>query len=167
MKLYELAADYENFISAVESGEIPEEAIVDTLESIDSAIEDKADNIACLLKNMAADIEAIKTEENKLYKRRKAKEKMLERIKIYLSDTLQRLGKTDIETARNKISFIKSEVVETQNETAFIEWAMREHDEYITYGKPTVNKTAVKNALKSGVEVNGAYMKTKQNIQIN
>ena len=46
MTLYEIATDYKNFIEAVENGEIPEEAITDTLESIQSLLEDKADNIA-------------------------------------------------------------------------------------------------------------------------
>ena len=63
MKLYELTNDYLALLDAIDNDEIPEEAIADTLESITACIEDKADSIACLLKNLDADIVAIKAEE--------------------------------------------------------------------------------------------------------
>lgn len=166
MKLYELAADYEAFIAAVEAGEIPEEAVVDTLESIESSIEEKADNIACILKNLAAEKDAIKAEEDKLAERRKTKEKKFEKLKTYLSDMLLKCGKTQIETPRNKITFRVSEMVVLENESAFVEWAAREHDEYLKYGDPTINRTEIKNALKNGTEIAGAHLEKRQNIQL-
>lgn len=166
MKLYELAENYENFIAAVESGEIPEDALIDTLEAIESAIEDKVDNIACLLKNLTAEAVAIKAEKDNLEERIKAKEKERDRIKAYLSDMLLKCGKTKIETPRNKITFRKSEVVVVEDEAAFMDWAEREHDEYLTYKDPTINKTAIKKALASGTEIVGAHIESKQNIQI-
>lgn len=166
MKLYELAADYEQFMRDVEDGLIPIDALADTLESIDSAIEDKADNIACLLKNLAAEVAAIKAEEDKLAERRKSKEKEHERIKTYLSDMLLKVGKTQIETARNKITFRKSEIVVLDDESAFVEWASRGRDEYLTYKTPSVNKPEIKKAIASGIEVDGAHIEERQNIQI-
>ena len=166
MHLYEIAADYKNFIEAVENGDIPEEAIADTLESITALLEDKADNIACMIKNMAAECEAIKAEEGKLAERRKVKERLIERSKIYLSETLQNSGIDKVETARNKITFRKSEGVQIADEKGFIEWALKNNDEYLTYKDPTINKTAIKKAIASGIEVNGASVESKMNIQI-
>ena len=165
MRLYEIAEAYRNFIEAVENGDIPEEAIADTLESITSVLEDKADNIACLIKNMSAEAEAIKAEEAKLAERRKAKEKQVDRLKEYLSNTLLASGYTKLETARNKITFRKSESVAVADEAAFIEWAISNEDTYLTYKSPVINKTAIKDALKNGIELNGAYIETKQNLQ--
>ena len=166
MKLYEIATEYQNFLEAIENGEIPEEAIADTLESITSILEDKADNIACLIKNMSAEAEAIKAEEAKLAERRKAKEKQVDRLKEYLSDTLLRSGYTKLETARNKITFRKSESVAVDDEAEFIKWAMGNEDAYLTYKDPTINKTAVKDALKNGTILNGVHIESKQNLQI-
>ena len=167
MKLYELKAVYENFLEAIEAGEIPEEAIADTLESIEADIEEKADSIACLLKGLDADIAAIKAEEDRLEQRRKSKEKTKESIKEYLSSTLLAMGKTQIETARNKISFRKTPPkVVFDDEKSFIEWAILNDDSLLTYGKPTVNKTAIKEAIESGKEINGAKIVVGQNIQI-
>lgn len=167
MKLYELASEYEAFLSAIESGDIPEEAIADTLESIESEIEVKADNVACLLKGIDAEVEAIKAEETRLAERRKAKEKRRERIKEYLATTLIAMGKTEVETARNRISFRKSEKTLIEDKNAFIEWASRNNDSLLTYSKPTISLTAVKEAIIGGAELPGASIEICQNIQIN
>ena len=98
MKLYEIAADYRELLEAIEAGEIPEEAIADTLESITSVLEDKVDNIACFIKNLTAEVDAIKAEEQKLAKRRKTKERQIARVTDYLANTLLASGYTKVET---------------------------------------------------------------------
>lgn len=164
MKLYEIANDYLALMQAIDDEEIPEEAIADTLEAITGEIEVKADNIACLLKNIDADVKAIKEEEKRLAERRKAKEKAHERLKQYLSDVLQRTGINKIETARNNISFRKSESVEVDE--SFVTWALEYRDDLIKFGEPTADKTAIKKALKDGAEIVGAQLVVNQNIQI-
>ena len=167
MKLYEIAADYENLMLAIENGDIPEEALADTLESIVSLLEDKADNIACIIKNLMAEAEAIKAEEDKLKARRTAKLKRAEVLTEYLSECLTNSGYTKIETARNVISFRKNPpAVVFDNEAAFIEWARVHADNLLNYAKPTVNKTAIKAAINSGEKIEGAYLESKLNISI-
>lgn len=166
MKLYEIANIYEDFLYAVDNGDIPEEAIDDTLEAITAELDDKADNIACLLKNLNAECEAIKEEETRLAERRKQKESQYERIKKYLADTLLRAGYTKVETARNKITFRKSEKVHIEDEAGFVQWAMNAHDELLTYKTPTVNRTAIKKAIVEGADIQGASIVINQNIQI-
>jgi len=165
MKLYELTNDYLALLDAIDNDELPEEAIADTLEAITAGIEEKADSIACLLKNLDADIVAIKAEEARLAERRKAKEKSAERIKAYLSESLQKAGIDKVETARNRITFRKSESVEL-DEDVFIAWAQSNRDDLLTYTAPKANKTEIKKALKDGIEIVGAELLTKSNIQI-
>lgn len=165
MKLYEVTNDYLALMQAVEDGDIPEEAIADTLEAIKGEIEVKADNIACLLKNIEADVLAIKAEEKRLAERRRAKERSHERIKAYLSETLQKLGINKVETARNNIAFRKSESVEIDADT-FYSWAVKYRDDLLTYAEPTANKTEIKRAIKDGAEIVGACLVSRQNIQI-
>lgn len=164
MKLYEIANDYLALLQAIDEGEIPEEAIEDTLESIEGEIEYKADNLACLLKTLEAEAAAIKAEEKALAERRRQKEKATERIKQYLSDVLQRLNINKIETARNKITFRKSESVIVDD--SFILWAKDNRTDLLSFSDPTANKTAIKAALKEGADIEGAYIESKQNIQI-
>lgn len=168
MKLYELTDEYNALMQMLDDEtDIPAEALADTLESITAEIEVKADNIACLLKNLDADITAIKAEEARLADRRKSKEAAYDRIKQYLSDELQKADLTKIETARNKITFRRSESVDLLvDETAFINWAEENRDDLLTYKLPTINKTAIKAAIKEGANIAGAQIVEKQNIQI-
>lgn len=166
MKLYEIAADYERLLDAIEAGELPEEAIADTLEAVQGELDEKAENIACMLKDIAAEVAAIEDEEKRLAERRKQKERTYERVKNYLSGALHKVGKTKIETPRCKISFRKSESVEILDAAALIIWAERNDDSLLNYAMPTINKTAVKKALAAGNAVTGAQIVTRQNIQI-
>lgn len=168
MKLYEIAEEYESLMCAVESGDIPEEAIADTLESITSLLEDKADNIACLIKNLTAEAEAIKAEKKNLEDRIKAKERRVESLKAYLSGVLIRsgYGERKLETARNRISFRKSKGVAIDNECDFMIWAQDNRNDLLTYKDPTINRTAIKKAIEDGEEVVGAHIEDRLNIQI-
>lgn len=169
MKLYEIANDYLALLQAIENGELPEEAIADTLEAIEGEIEEKADNIGCVLKEIEAEINAFKAEEQRLAERRKRKEKLYEKLKTYLSETLQRIGVDRVETTRNIISFRKSEAVEVDEEK-FIKWATEQYnrdDLIITTYTEKANKTEIKKELKAGIEIPGAVLVTKQNIQLN
>jgi hypothetical protein len=169
MKLYEIANDYLALMQAIENDELPEDAIADTLEAIEGEIEEKADNIGCVLKEIEAEINAFKTEEQRLAERRKRKEKLYEKLKTYLSETLQRIGVDRVETTRNIISFRKSEAVEVDEEK-FLKWANEQfnRDDLIisTYFEKA-NKTEIKRELKAGIGLPYATLVTKQNIQLN
>ena len=167
MTLYELMSEYKNFLSAVENGDIPEEAIADTLEAIECDIEDKIDNTACLIKALEAEEAAIKAEEDRLEARRKAKANTKEKVKAYLSDMLLSLGKTEFESPRNKITFRKTPgKVVFDDEKGFIEWAAQYDDGLLTYGKPSVNRTAVKAAIEGGKEIAGVRIVVGQSMQM-
>jgi hypothetical protein len=166
MKLYEISAMYKSFIDMIENEEVPQDAIEDTLECITAEIEDKADNIACLIKNLTAEAEAIKLEEQNLAKRRKSKESRIEWLKSYLTNNLIANGLIELETARNKITFRSSERVAFEDEKAFIEWAMTHNEGLLTYKAPTVNKTEIKKAITGGTALDGVRIEKCQNIQI-
>lgn len=165
MKLYEIANEYLELMRVIETEDIPEEYIADTLEAIKGEIEIKADNIACILKNIQADIKAFKEEETRLADRRKVKENAYDRLKQYLSDVLQRMEIDKVETPRNSISFRKSEAVEV-DEGAFLEWAREYRDDLLSYSAPKPNKTEIKKALKDGADIVGTKLIVNKNIQL-
>lgn len=166
MKLYELTEEFNTLNAMFEADEIDEQTLNDTLESLTCDLNEKADNIACLIKQSALEADAIRTEELNLAKRRKQKEAQVDYLKSYLSAELQKMGIDKIETARNKISFRASESVEIADTDEFVKWAMDNGDGYLTYAEPKINKTAIKKALKDGVEVNGAVIVKNNNLQV-
>jgi hypothetical protein len=163
MKLYEIKDLFVRFVDMVENGEIDEDAIADTLESIEGEFEDKADNIACLIKTFDAEAEAIKAEEKNLKERRERKERQAENLKNYISSTMLQLGKAKVETARNVLSFRKSNSLLIEDEDAF----MQKYPDHV-YEKVTLSipKKEITVLIKAGEEFDGAALIEKQNLQI-
>lgn len=90
MKLYELAQNYARLMEMAE--EMESDALVDTLESLQDEIEEKAENIAKLVKNLEADAKIIKEEEQRLADRRRSIESKVTRLKEYLQQQLEVAG---------------------------------------------------------------------------
>ena len=67
MNLYELSQNY----LAVQDMELDEETLRDTLDSIEDAFEDKAENIAKLYRTVEADEQALEAEEKRFNARKK------------------------------------------------------------------------------------------------
>lgn len=126
--------------------------------------EAKIEGMALWTKNLDAEVAAIKAEEKALAERRKPLEKKSESLKKYIAELL---AGDKFTTARVACTFRKSKAVEIPDEAAFI-LAMQEsmHYEYLTFGKTTVNKTEVTNAIKAGKEVPGAQLVEKHNLSI-
>lgn len=163
MTLYELSDAIEQFAASVENGEIPEEAIADTLDSMEMDFNTKADGIACIIKDKQARAKAIREESKKQERRAEALENQAESLRKYLSSQMQRAGIMKIETARNYISFHPSIRTVIEDAEAF----MRNNPGYCREKvSRTIDKTAIRDALKSGQEIKGAHLEQGLNIQI-
>lgn len=163
MTLYDLSEQYQQLAEAIENGELPEEAIADTLEGITGNLDDKADNIACIVKNELALANEIKQAADQMLERMTVHKNRAERLKDYLSVQLQRAGRTKIETARNRISFRPSTRTVIDSEDDFVRANPDYCERVIKY---KIDKTAVAAALKSGQEIKGAHLEQRTNIQI-
>lgn len=96
--LYELTSVYENLQQRLYDDEYDEQAIIDTLESIECAIEDKADGYGKIIRMLQGNIEDIKTEEKRLTARRKSLERREELLKESLFSTMKTMGTRKIQT---------------------------------------------------------------------
>ena len=136
------------------------DTVANTLDRLDIDFKDKVDNIGCFIKNLNADIDAIKNEEKKLAERRKVKENLVERLKNYLTDNLTIAGYSKFETARCALSFRKSKQVEINENVrlpeAFIQTKVVEQPD----------KKALKEAIENGMLIDGVSIVEKSNIQI-
>ena len=152
MNLYEIDAEILGCVD-VETGEIFD---IDKFEELSLTRDAKVENICLWIKNLKAQAEALKAEKDSFAQRQKAAETKMESLKRYISGYLEG---TAFESAKVKVSFRKSEVVEIM-EGAVIP------DEYLRFKEPEVNKTGLKAALKSGVKIAGVSIVENQNIQI-
>ena len=149
MKLYEIDNAILECID-LETGEI-----IDTeqLDKLQMERDTKLENVACWIKELKAEAEAIKAEKQILANRQKVAENKAESLKKYLAYTLD--GKK-FSTAKCAVSFRNTESVEITPEG--LEALMKEHDELLTYKAPEPNKTAIKQAIKDGLNVDGVQL---------
>lgn len=131
----------------------------DTLESLEGAIEDKAEKIVCVLKEMEGDINTLKAEEKRLKERRQALEKKKEHLRWYLQDELEVMNIPRLKTARFTISLRDNAPKVNVIDEDLIPFNFIK----TSYA---VDKKAVKEALESGQEVEGATLVKERGISI-
>ena len=145
----------------LETGEIID---VVRLNELEMAKAEKIENVVLWIKNLDAETDAIIAEMEALMKRRRVKENKAYQLRQYLSEALE--GQR-FETARCAVGYRKSQAVEIEDEKAFLDWIYSSgRDDLLTYQQPKVNKTEVKAALKTGLEIPGAALVEKHNMQI-
>ena len=134
----------------LETGEI-----IDTeqLDKLQMERDTKLENVACWIKDLKAEAEALKNEKQALAERQRVAENKAESLKKWLAYALQ--GEK-FKTPKCAISFRKSEAVEVTDEG--LENLMKEHDELLNYKAPEPNKTAIKQAIKDGLSVDGVQL---------
>lgn len=157
MKLYEIDNAILDCID-LETGEV-----IDTekLDALNMERDAKVENVACWIKDLRAENEAIKSEKQKLDSRRKVNDNKIESLMNWLNYAL---NGTKFKTGKCAISFRTSEGVEVTEEG--LEALMKEHDELLTYKAPEPNKTAIKQALKDGLTVAGVELVRNTNVII-
>ena len=145
-----------------------QEAWFDTLDGIEQEFEDKAENVAAYIKSLKAEADDLKEEEAALNRRRKVKENQIDRLKDYLLHSMMTINRTKIDTPRAKLSIRNNaESVQFDDEEQFIRLCLaRGQDDYLRYKDPELNKTAVKKALQSGMEIDGARLIRTQSLII-
>ena len=149
MKLYEINNAILNCID-METGEIID---IDKLNELELERDAKIENVACWIKELKAEAEAIKAEKLALAERQKVAENKVESLKKWVAYAL---GGQKFSTAKCSVSFRNTESVEVTEEG--LEALMKEHDELLTYKAPEPNKKAIKDAIKDGLSVAGVQL---------
>ena len=171
MKLYEINEEIQNTLDAYldidgqlvdqETGEILEEAantaVMKRLEELEIAKEEKLEGIACWIKGMEAEEEALKAEQKKLKERADRLAKKRETVTGFLERSL---AGEKLKSERVVVSYRKSAQTVIKNEDELPE----------EYWKVKISrdpdKTAIKKAIKDGIEVPGAEVIEVLNMSI-
>ena len=125
-----------------ETGEI---ADYERFEALQMERDAKIENTALYVKQLKAEAKAIREEEKTLAERRQAVERKAERLGEYLS---RFLDGEKWKSAKVDITYRKSTAVEVDAD--FLDWALLNADELLTYKPPEISKTAIKDYLSKG-----------------
>ena len=157
MNLYELSTNYLQIQEMIMEGA---EGLEDTLESLNDAIEEKAVGYAKVIKNIEGQVLAIKEEEKRLAERRRSLESNIKRLKENLELSMLDTGKKKIKTNLFTFNIQKNPPsVKILDEEAI-------PDDYLVEQKPKIDRKAILNDLKNGVEVEGAEIKQGESLRI-
>ena len=154
MTLYEIDKRIIDLIDD-ETGEIIDSNL-NTFDELMMERNNKIENVALWIKNLRADAEAYKAEAQAFVDRKKAAERKIESLTRLLEITLR--GRK-FKTERVQIGYRKSDSVQIDKDAKL-------PDEYLRFREPEPDKAALKKALKDGVEIKGAWLEEKLNMQV-
>jgi len=153
MKLYELTEQYNNALENMQSLDMDQETINDTMEGLSGELEVKAKNVGAYYLNLESDANQIKDAIKNMQARLKAVTNKADYFKEYLRDNMERSGIDKIECPQFKITLIKaSKVLEINAPKAIFE-DFKEIVETVKIDKAGLKKWMIEKGL---TEVEGA-----------
>ena len=129
----------------LETGEIIDTEKLDKLQMERDA---KLEGVACWIKDLKAEAEALKNEKLALAERQRVAENKAESLKKWLAYALD--GKA-FKSTRASVSFRKSQAVEIAD-------IYKVDENYLRSKEPEADKTSIKEAIKAGKTVAGATL---------
>jgi hypothetical protein len=162
MKIYEIPGALRELLDRLDAdpdtGEVDGEALAAYAE-YNAAAAEKLEGTACYVRELKAEAGAIKAEEERLAKRRKALENKSERLKNYMMPALEAMG-GKVKGVMASVRIGKSQAV-----TVFDIDALPDAFKHV---KTTIDpdKVALKKALKSGEVIPGAALEDRQSVVI-
>lgn len=144
MTLYKINQEILNCLD-LETGEIID---AERLDALEMEKHDKIENVACWIKELKAEAEALKAEKMAFAERQKVAENKAESLKNYLAYVLN--GQA-FKTTRASVTFRKSQSVDIPD-------IYKLDENYLRYKEPEADKTAIKEAIKAGQTVKGATL---------
>ena len=162
MKLYEITNEYECVFNSVDdTGEISQDTM-DAIDGLHAQFEDRAIAVACYIKNLEAEENAIKSAMDDMKKRRDSLNAKVNSLSEYLRDSMGKMSVSEIKSSPFfKIRIKQCPVsVDVFDDLALPDEYMREKTVV------TVDKIKLKEVLSTGVEVPGACLHRRAKLEI-
>lgn len=161
--LYELTGDAIRLRDLLTEGEIDEEIIRDAIVNNNEEIALKLENYAKFIKNTESDIAGLKAEELRLKDKRKALENTIDRMKKAMQDALILSGNNKVKSPLFTFSIQKNPPSVVMDE----QYIENIPEKYIIHPEPTIDRKALLDDLKSGVDLDGiAHIEQTESMRI-
>lgn len=157
MTLYEMTEQARALYELLQEGEIDEQTLADTLESIGA--DEKLETYCKLILQYEADMETIKIERDRLLDKRKTAENAVERLKNGIMEfmTAQNITKSDM--GLFKVYIGESKAVDVINENAIPR-------QFRTPQPDKIDKAEIRRRLMGGEHIAGCELKITKGVRI-
>ena len=160
--LFEVAANYRALAEKLHDTDLDDKTIEDTLESESGDLVEKLTNVGFVIRNIDAEVFAMKDAEEKIAARRKSKENRIARLKAYALANMLATGKTKIESPYFVMGLRNNpESVVIDAESQIPADYMREIP-----ASYSPDRILIKKAIQDGYEVPGCHLTRTQSLQI-
>lgn len=156
--LYELTDNYQRVLEMAE--QLDEGLLKDTLESIDEAIEVKAENTAKVIKELEGQIDILNKEVQRLNERKTTISNNANRLKLYLQEEMEKVGKKKIKGDLFNIGIQNNPVAVYVTDEGKLPKIFFEEQ------APKLNKKLLKEELKNGSTIAGAELRQTKGLRI-
>ena len=162
MTLYELTGQWAELYNMMETeDEEIMQAVKDTMESIDGEIDEKLENIGIMILSQKAEDEALKAEQDRIAKKRKTIQNKSKYLKQYALDCLKAIN-------RKKGGGIRVTISRSLRRGASLDIADNAviPIDYFGHHPPTIDRTALKEAVKNGLVVDGVTLRDSESVTV-
>jgi hypothetical protein len=161
MSLYEISGQFEildEFIPDIVSEE-DSKAYSDLFDQLQGSLSEKVHGLCCVIRNAESMQDALGLEIKRMSNKKKLLENKVKRLTDYMEYCLRHIGQDKVKTSLFDVGFRKlpPSVVIT-DESAIPDLLCR------TKREP--DKTAIKQAIQEGIEVNGAHLEAGERLVI-
>ncbi|MCO7177044.1 siphovirus Gp157 family protein [Sporolactobacillus kofuensis] len=157
--MYDLTDKYRQLLDIAE--DVDSDLLSDTLESIHDAIEVKAESTAAVIKEIEKDVTGLKSEIDRLTKRKQAYENNVKRLKQHLLESLEKANIQKVKGHKFTVStrFNAPHAVITDENMIPVQFIKTVE---------TIDKSGLTALLKTseGKNVKGAYLQKTKSLQI-
>lgn len=137
-----------------------EQVLIDTLQSINDALEEKADGYVAVIKSIESDNAAIDEEIKRLRERKTSNQNGIKHLKESLQKAMEETGKQKFKTALNSYSIANNPPsLDVTNEKLIPK-------EYWVSQAPKLNKKELLQDIKNGADIQGVEVKRTKSLRV-
>lgn len=161
MTIFKIQAEYQQIVNELidNGGELTPELDL-AMQITKDNFHSKSENYAFITRQFDSEMDIIDNEIKRLQQAKKVREKAIQRLKANIEMAMNTFEVDKIETPLIKISFRKSESVEVEDVNSL------PNEFKVIKLTETADKLKIKDAIKSGILIEGCSIKTNKNLQI-
>lgn len=157
MTLFQMSAAAKELYELLESGEIDEQVLLDTMESIGAS--EKLRDYVYVMKSIEAEIAMFDAEIARMRENKRVLENRVDYLKGKVIDFMQASGQKSANAGTFKLNMRETKSCEIEDESLIPLQYMRE-----VPVRFEPDKNAIKSALKNGEQISGAKLKTSYSV---